>query len=186
MNKDIDISNVVLKTERLILRPFKETDIDDFYEYAKVEGVGENAGWVHHQSIEESKQILDMFLKTNKTFAISLNDKVIGSIGIENYTEDVYPELESYKGRELGFVLSKDYWHQGIMSEACTKVIDYLFNDVDLDFIVCDYFVGNERSKGLQDKLGFKFVKTITRKTHWGEYKVTATNILTKKMYIKR
>ncbi len=38
MNKPIDISNVVLRTERLILRPWTLDDVDDMYEYAKVEG----------------------------------------------------------------------------------------------------------------------------------------------------
>ena len=39
MNKEIDISNVTLKTERLLLRPWRLTDLDDFYEYASVDGV---------------------------------------------------------------------------------------------------------------------------------------------------
>ena len=55
MNADIDLSNVVLKTERLILRPWKETDLDDFYEYASVDGVGVMAGWNRHTSIRKSK-----------------------------------------------------------------------------------------------------------------------------------
>ena len=44
MNTPIDISNVVLTTERLVLRPWRETDLEDLYEYAKVDGVGQVAG----------------------------------------------------------------------------------------------------------------------------------------------
>ena len=44
MNKPIDISNVVLETERLKLRPWKESDLEDFFEYASVDGVGQMAG----------------------------------------------------------------------------------------------------------------------------------------------
>ena len=44
MNANIDISNVTLKTNRVILRPWRYTDIDDFFEYASVPGVGESAG----------------------------------------------------------------------------------------------------------------------------------------------
>lgn len=40
MNKNIDISNVTLRTERLLLRPWRESDLDDFFEYASVDGVG--------------------------------------------------------------------------------------------------------------------------------------------------
>ena len=45
MNKPIDISNVVISTPRLTLRPWRETDLADFYEYASVDGVGQMAGW---------------------------------------------------------------------------------------------------------------------------------------------
>ena len=85
MNAKIDISDIVIKTQRLTLRPFKEDDLEDFFEYAKVDGVGEMAGWNHHKTIEESKVILDIFLAEKKTFAIEHNGKVIGSVGIENY-----------------------------------------------------------------------------------------------------
>ena len=44
MNTPIDISNVVLTTERLVLRPWRETDLEDLYEFAKVDGVGQMAG----------------------------------------------------------------------------------------------------------------------------------------------
>ncbi len=56
MNKEIDISNVTLKTERLLLRPWRLTDLDDFYEYASVDGVGQMAGWIPHENKEKSKQ----------------------------------------------------------------------------------------------------------------------------------
>ena len=44
MNAKIDISNVVIKTERLLLRPWRKSDLDDFYHYARVDGVGQMAG----------------------------------------------------------------------------------------------------------------------------------------------
>ena len=50
MNVEIDISNVKLETERLILRAWEITDLDNFFEYASVNGVGEKAGWEHHKS----------------------------------------------------------------------------------------------------------------------------------------
>ena len=66
MNKPIDISNVVLRTERLILRPWTLDDVDDMYEYAKVEGVGIWAGWLHHKDKEESRRIVENFIKHKK------------------------------------------------------------------------------------------------------------------------
>ena len=84
MNIEVDITDVKIETNRLILRVFDDFDLDDFYEYASVEGVGEMAGWKHHASIEVSKMILDLFIREKKTFAIVYkeNNKVIGSLGI--------------------------------------------------------------------------------------------------------
>lgn len=58
MNAEIDISNIKLETERLILRPWEITDLDDFFEYASINGVGEKAGWEYHKSKDESLEIL--------------------------------------------------------------------------------------------------------------------------------
>ena len=73
MNTPIDISNVTLKAQRLILRPWQQTDLDNLYEYARVDGVGQMAGWLPHASIEVSKTILDKFIEGKKTFALELN-----------------------------------------------------------------------------------------------------------------
>lgn len=71
----------------MILRPFTQSDLHDFNEYASVEGVGEMAGWKHHETIEKTQEFLDMFINEDKTFAIVLkeNMKVIGSLGVEKY-----------------------------------------------------------------------------------------------------
>ena len=54
MNKQMDITGVVLRTDRLVLRPWRESDISDFYAYASVDGVGQMAGWNPHRNIEET------------------------------------------------------------------------------------------------------------------------------------
>jgi ribosomal-protein-alanine N-acetyltransferase len=63
MNAFVDISNTILETERLILRPWQESDLKDLYEYASVDGVGQMAGWNPHVNMDESKEILDMFIR---------------------------------------------------------------------------------------------------------------------------
>lgn len=161
MNVKIDISDVLIKTERLVLRAFKEIDLADFFEYAKVDGVGEMAGWSHHETIEDSRAVLDMFLKEKRTFAIEYNGKVIGSVGVENYNEELLPEFVDKQGREIGFVLSKDYWGQGFMPEAVKGVLDYLLNELRLDFIICCHSSTNIQSKRVQEKCGFKLYKTV-------------------------
>lgn len=162
MNAEIDISNVVLRTERLILRPWRESDLDDFFEYASVDGVGEMAGWSHHKTKEETQAILTAFINGKKTFAIERGGKVIGSLGIEKYDEEKLAEFSDKSGRELGFVLSKEYWGNGYMAEAVRAVIDYLFEQVELDFIACGYFTDNPQSKRVQENAGSSFISTVS------------------------
>ena len=181
MNATFEINELVIETDRLILRPFKQSDLHDFYEYASVPGVGEMAGWKHHETIGKTQEILDMFIKEDKTFAIVFkeNNKVIGSLGIEKYgLEEKLTEFNSYYGREIGYVLSKNYWGQGIMPEAVVAVIDYLFNTLHLDFLTCGYYDFNNQSKRVQEKCGFKPYRKLVMDTCLGTKEPGVLNLL--------
>ena len=167
MNKQIDITGVVLTTDRLTLRPWRESDLNDFYEYASVDGVGQMAGWNPHRNVEESKMILAHFIKGKHVFALEHQGKVIGSLGVEEYSEENYPELDTLQGREIGYVLSKAYWGQGLMPEAVKAVIDWLFNEIRLDFIIVGHFDRNAQSKRVVEKCGFQYIKTTKFETRY-------------------
>ena len=155
---------------------------NDFYEYASVEGVGEMAGWKHHENKEKSQNILDLFINEDKTFAIVLkeNNKVIGSLGVEEYgMEQALSEFFDYQGREIGYVLSKDYWGKGLMPEAVKAVIDYLFNVQKLDFLTCGYYEFNNQSKKVQEKCGFKPYRKLVMETRLGTKEQGILNLLT-------
>jgi len=178
MNKPIEISAVTLKTDRLTLRPWRETDLNDLYEYAKVDGVGQMAGWLPHANIDVSKTILERFIEGKKTFALELDGKVIGSLGIEHYKESSYPELDALQGREIGYVLSKNFWGKGLMPEAVRAVIDYLFEAEALDFVIISHFQWNKQSARVIEKCGLQYVKTTTHETHFGTQETTLEHIL--------
>ena len=182
MNAEINISNVILETDRLILRAWEITDLDDFFEYASVEGVGEKAGWEHHKSKDKSLEILKMFMEEKKVFAIVLkeNQKAIGSIGIEELSEELDKDLDNLVGRELGYVLNKDYWNKGIMKEAISKVVDYCFNTLKLNFLMASYFNHNIASKKVLENLNFKFYKDIIIETGYNNIKEKSTLMLLK------
>ena len=109
MTAPIDITGVRLETPRLILRPWRYDEAEDLFDYASIEGLGQMAGWLPHKTIDESRAVLDMFIRGKKTFAIELKEtgKVIGSVGIEEPDPDPEPELP---GREIGYALHKSYW----------------------------------------------------------------------------
>lgn len=185
MNTVVDISKVTLKTKRLILRPWEAADLNDLYEYASVDGVGQMAGWAPHKSIEESKKILQMFIDEKKTFAVEYKGKVVGSLGIEKYNEAKFPQLSNLKRREIGYVLAKNYWGQGLMPEAVNRVIEYLF-DTGLDAILCGHFTSNVQSKRVQEKCGFKHYKDGTYETQRGTIEDDVVNIIFKEEYEQR
>ena len=178
MNVPIDLTGVILNTERLTLRPWKESDLDGFFEYASVDGVGQPAGWLPHKTPAESLAILRAFIRDRKTFAIEFDSKVIGSIGIEFYPEYELPELDALRGREIGYVLSKAYWGLGLMPEAVQRVLHYLFNEQKLDFVLCGYYDFNRRSARVQEKCGFRFLKQVRHETRYGIIHDTNLNIL--------
>ena len=169
MNAPVDVTKIRIETERLILRPWTEKDVDDLYAYAKVDGVGEMAGWNHHQSLEESKRILASFIAQKKTFALELKESgnVIGSLGLEPRDEDAgLPE--QLQGREIGYVLSKEHWGRGLMPEAVKVVIAYCFEELGFDYLICGHFDRNDRSRRVVEKSGFRFWKNAVTPTARG------------------
>ena len=178
MNAAIDITGVYLESDRLILRPWRKSDLQDLYEYAKVDGVGQMAGWNPHRSIDESEMILDMFMREKKTFAIELYGKVVGSLGIDTYSEEDYSQLANLTGREIGYVLSKDYWGQGLMPEAVMMVIDWLFREIMVDFIIVGHFDWNDQSRRVIEKCGFRYIKTLKFETRYDTVENSVQHIL--------
>ena len=181
MNADIDIRDVRLETDRLILREWYPSDVDDLYEYASVPDVGERAGWPHHKDKAESLWRVNHFIEGRKTFALVYkeNNKVIGSLGIEEYgMEEELSEFFDYRGREIGYVLSKDYWGRGLMSEAVKRVIAYLFDEMDFDFLLCGHFDKNKASARVQEKCGFLPYRKLVFDTALGTKEPGELNLL--------
>ena len=155
----VDITGVRLETDRLILRPWTWEDLEDFFEYASIEGLGQMAGWMPHKTIEDSRAILDMFIRSKKVFAIELKEtgKVIGSLGIEEPDPDPEPEM---LGREIGYVLHRDFWGRELMPEAARAVIAWCFDTLHYDYLTCSHFDWNSRSRRVIEKTGFRYFST--------------------------
>jgi len=164
MDTPIDISRVTIETERLRLRAWQETDVDDLFEYASVPGVGEMAGWRHHENKAVSQSILQSFIDEKTVFAVVLKStqKVIGSLGLHPSWANSNETYKDLKTKEIGYVLSKDYWGRGLMPEAVAAVIAFCFERYALDALTCGHFTSNPQSKRVIEKCGFTFVKRST------------------------
>ena len=162
MNPTFDVMGRKIETERLILRPFEESDLMDLYTYASVAGVGEAAGWPAHENIETSREILNMFLEKKDNFAVyhKADQKVIGSLGLRYSWTSRNEKYKHLKAKEIGYVLSKDYWGQGLATEAVKAVIDYGYQVLLLDAFGIAHFGENDKSRRVVEKCGFTYIET--------------------------
>ncbi len=178
MNAHIDVTDIRIETDRMILRPWQDADLADFYEYASVPGVGEMAGWNHHQSLDESNSILHLFIREKKTLALELKEtgKVIGSLGLEEMDPD--PIGDGKLGREIGYVLSKDYWGRGLMPEAVQAVIRYCFEVLGYDYLTCAHFKENSQSRRVIEKCGFSYFGSLDYSTQMGTNELSMNYVM--------
>ena len=166
----IDTSKVVLKTHRAILCSFKEDDLYDLYAYASEDGVGEMAGWPHHRTLEDSRFFLRHYIEDHNTFAIKIDGHVFGSISIGDIQFKLKDEDKDKSHVEVGYVLAKDLWGKGIMTEVLYEVIKWLFTSRHIDLIFSGNFKRNTRSKRVQEKCGLKHYLYQSYKTKIGTY----------------
>jgi len=147
-----------LETERLILRAWDIKDAEDFYEYAKHPEVGLNGGWPPHTSKDTSLEVIQYFIKENDIWAIVLkeNNKVIGSLGL--HADSKRPGI---KVKELGFVVSADYWGKGIATEATKAAVAHAFGEMNLDLLSTYHKSFNTRAKRVIEKCGFTCEGTL-------------------------
>lgn len=171
-----------VETKRLLLRDWTQEDATDLYAYAKSMKVGPMAGWKPHDSIEESKQIIAMFIEEQEAFAIvhKETNKVIGSVGLHSMSKE--------DERELGYVISEEYWGQGIAKEAAVAAMKDLFLHENVKQVYACHFSDNPQSKRVIEKLGFTAVpdKNQTVTIFDGSVKEEVYYVITKKDFMNR
>lgn len=176
-----------METERLILRKWTMEDADSLFEYAKDPEVGPIAGWPPHKSIDESRDVIRNVLSGVECYAICEkgNGKAIGTIELKlnGHTDMTDRDDEC----ELGYWLGKPFWGKGYMPEAAREVIRHGFEDIGMTKIWCGYYEGNQKSKRVQEKLGFIYHHTCENVPVplMNEVRVGHTNIMTKEHWEK-
>ena len=175
---------MILKTERLILRPWREDDADDLFKYASDSDIGLPAGWPPHTSVEHSREIIKTVFAAPDTFAVCLKEdgKAIGSIGF--HRNDLAEDDDEY---ELGYWIGKAFWGQGLIPEASREMLRYAFEDLKMNCIWCGYYEGNEKSKRVQEKLGFIYQQKTEgiEVSLLGEIRTGHSNLMTKERWQK-
>jgi RimJ/RimL family protein N-acetyltransferase len=154
-------SNLIIETERLLLRPFTLDDIVPSYEMnldAEVSKYTGDGGVVSKKEIE--KRIIENVFGDYKKhgygrLAVVLKEenKFIGFAGLK-YLEDM-DEVD------LGYRLMKQYWEKGIATEASIACVNFGFKNLKLNKIIAMVLPDNTGSVRVLEKLGFKYDKEI-------------------------
>ena len=175
---------MTLETERLILRPWCEDDAEDLYKYASDPDIGPPAGWLPHTSVENSRAIIRTVLSTPETYAVCLktDGKPIGSIGL--HRNDLAEQDDEY---ELGYWIGKPFWGQGLITEASREMLRYAFENLKMNRVWCGYYDGNEKSRSVQEKLGFVHHRTTEgiELPLFGEVRTGHSNLMTRERWQK-
>ena len=150
-----------LETDRLLLRKYELTDADDmFRNWVSDPEVCRFWGWKPHENIEETKALLQGWMndydkKDNYHWVIVIKElsEAIGYIylnGINN--ED--------RSASIHYLVSRKFWNQGIMTEACRAVLDFTFHKVGITKIHSYHHVDNPASGKVMKKSGMHYLDT--------------------------
>ena len=141
-----------IRTERMLLRPFRLTDAEDVYAYAS------DPEWAHYLPIPSPDEyrhaeihVAMSFLvswDTHPTFAVSLDDTIIGTVQIRINEYNVTSEL--------GYSIARKHWGKGLIAEAVAAVVNWAFEEFDLVKVSARADIHNRQSWRVMEKLGMK------------------------------
>ena len=146
---------MVLQTERLILRPWRDEDAGALFKYASDPDVGPRAGWRPHESIVESLAVIRNAFRSEGMWAVELKEtsEVIGSAG---YLPAANANLRiGPNDAEVGYWIAHPYWGRGLGTEALRAVVNYCFGVMGFKTLWGDYFPNNLASGKVMEKCGF-------------------------------
>lgn len=136
-----------IETERLILRRFCKSNLQDLYEYLSDEEVVRFEPY-KPMDLQEAENTLNWRMTTEEMLAVELkaSGKMIGN---------VYLGQRDFEARELGFVFNRQYWGQGYARESCEALMQHAFaTGVHRIYGECD--PENVHSWRLLERLGFR------------------------------
>ncbi len=154
----------VIKSKRLILRPYRKGDEMAVLGYMNDRDVSRYLSSAPYPyKIKDAKEWVKKCVKAGRrkkkkflSFAIELNGKVVGGIGFDSIGQDE---------AEIGYALGKKYWNKGIVSEALKIVTDFGFEGLKLKRITAHIFPQNKASARILEKNGYK-LEGLLKKHH--------------------
>lgn len=138
---------IIAETERLILRSYKEEDVQDLFEYLSDNEVVKYEPY-KPMTFDETRENLEWRMGTDEMIAVELKNsrKMIGN---------VYMGRRDFEALEIGYVFNRNYWGHGYAAESCRALIQQAFaNGIHRIYANCD--PDNQSSWKLLEALGFR------------------------------
>lgn len=149
---------MLLHSQRLLIRNFKDSDIESFLAYRNIREVSQYQGWRVPYPREEGMQLINQMKDMNAPKAghwlqlvIELKEigEMIGDLGVRVNQEDARQAV-------IGFTIAPAHWRKGYAVEAITCLLEFLFDDLDLHRVSADCDVENISSSRTLEKAGFR------------------------------
>ena len=140
----------ILQTPRLLLRPFTMADVPAVYAWCSSLEATRFLFWYPHRDIGVSERLVANWIrkKRNYSWALGKEGQAIGEVQLIKDLPD--------RGFEIGYILTPLYWRQGLMKEALSAVLHFLFSTgYDYSLEECD--ARNNGSRALLEALGYHF-----------------------------
>lgn len=167
------MTNEILRTPRLVLRPVCAEDADDIFRHI--------AGWDVIKMLKMppwpyTRDHAVQFASNGTGFGIEFQDHVIGAISIEIRR----------KKETLGYWLGKVYWSKGLMSEAVSAVRPAHFENPAATAEYSGYARANPASWRVQQKIGFRLIgEELTHIVSRDEEVIEVKTLLTREEFEK-
>jgi ribosomal-protein-alanine N-acetyltransferase len=166
---------ILLETKRLSLRHFVMDDLDNLFSFYSDPDVVRYIPDAP-RTYQETKEELEWFMNGHPKFPelglwatiYKENGQFIGRCGLLPWTIDGQQEVE------VAFALSKDYWGQGLATEAAQGIVQYGFENLNLSRLICVIDHDNFGSIRVATKIGMSFEKEA--KDEYGPFLVYAMN----------
>ena len=155
--KEIFANPPTLETKRLRLVKISPKHAEDMYTYSCDPDVTKYLTWSCHSSVKETERYINLLQK--KYAAGVFNDwglihkdsgRFIGTCGFTSFDYETGTA-------EIGYVLSKDFWGTGLAAEATRCVMEFGFENFNLDGFFAKCMEGNDASVRVMQKVGMSF-----------------------------
>ena len=146
----------MMETERILLRPFRDSDEEILFDFINDPEVAYNTGWSLCIGREDSRSFLLESFNNDHTWVIEL--KGTGdTIGCIHHDEVRIPiqYMHDKNQREVGFWIGRPYWNHGFCTEALRLLVDHCFNKIGVTALWGGCYIENQASARVMEKCGF-------------------------------